>query len=427
MESARDVVITGIGVLSPIGIGSAAFWASLIEGRSGVCSLGWFDQSDRPSPPGGLVPDFDPARYVRPRKALKVMSRDIQLAVAAADLACTEAGLAQGAPDPDRFGVVFGADMIAVELGELAGAYRACMVDGRFEFGRWGQRAMSDLFPLWMLKYLPNMPACHVGILHDARGPNNTLTMAEASSLAALAEAYEIIRRGQADVILAGGASSRIHPMVYVRNAGRQTSQRHADPAGACRPFDADRDGMVHGEGAAVFALESRQHAESRGAGGRVLARVLAGTCTFRPPHADGTVRGEAIRGAILTALAAARLGPSDLGHVNAHGLGTTLDDEREAEAIRETLGDVPVTAPKSCFGNLGAATGAVELAASVLGLGQGLIPPTRNYHRPDPRCPVRVVHGQAQAAERPTVLALNHAASGQAAAMVLAGPAPRT
>jgi 3-oxoacyl-[acyl-carrier-protein] synthase II len=427
MDSARDVVITGMGVLSPIGIGSAAFWASLIEGRSGVRSLGWFEPSDQPSPLGGQVPEFDPARFVRPRKALKVMSRDIQLAVAAADLACTEAGLAPGTRDPDRFGVIFGSDMIAADLGELVGAYRACTADGRFDFSQWGHRALSDLFPLWMLKYLPNMPACHVGIIHDARGPNNTLTMAEASSLAALAEAYEVIRRSQADVVLAGGASSRIHPMVYVRNASRQMSQRHADPAGACRPFDADRDGMVHGEGAAVFVLESRKHAEARGAGGKILGSILGWSGNFAPPEADGTVQSAAIQRAIRAALAAAGMGPADLGHVNAHGLGTTLDDQREAEAIRETLGDVPVTAPKSYFGNLGAAAGAVELAASILGLGQGVIPPTRNYHRPDPRCPVRVVHGQAQAAARPTMLALNHAASGQAVAMVLAGQAPLT
>ena len=422
MEPARDVVITGLGVVSPIGIGREAFWASLVEGRSGVRSLGWFSASEQPSPIGGQVPEFDPARYVRPRKALKLMSRDIQLAVAAADLACAEAGLAQGTVDPDRFGVVFGADMIAADLAELVGAYRACMVDGAFDFRRWGDRALADLFPLWMLKYLPNMPACHVGIIHDARGPNNTLTLAEVSSLAALAEAKEIIQRGQADVMLAGGASSRIHPTVLLRNASRQISRCYADPAGACRPFDADRDGMVFGEGAAVFVLESRRHAEARGAGAKILARVLAAACTFEPPREGQLLQGNAIRAAIRAALAAAAIGPGALGHVNAHGLGTTLDDRVEAQAIREILADVPVTAPKSCFGNLGAATGAVELAASVLALGKGMIPPTRNYHHPAPDCPIRVIHGRLEPALRPTALALNHAASGQAAAIVVAG-----
>jgi 3-oxoacyl-[acyl-carrier-protein] synthase II len=215
--------------------------------------------------------------------------------------------------------------------------------------------------------------------------------------------------------MLAGGASSRIHPAVLARSASRQISRRYAEPAAACRPFDADRDGMVYGEGAAVFVLESRRHAEARGAAAKILARVLAGACTFEPPGNGQTLRGDAIRAAIRAALARAAVGPGGLGHVNAHGLGTTLDDRMEAQAIREILADVPVTAPKSYFGNLGAATGAVELAASVLALGTGVIPP-------DPGCPISVIHGRAEPAARPTVLALNHAASGQAAAMVLAG-----
>jgi 3-oxoacyl-[acyl-carrier-protein] synthase II len=264
------------------------------------------------------------------------------------------------------------------------------------------------------------MPACHVGILHDARGPNNTLTLAEVSSLAALAEAAEIIRRGQADVVLAGGASSRIHPGVFLRNVGRQLSRRFADPAAACRPFDADRDGMVFGEGAAALVLEAREHAQHRGAEGRVAARIHGCAAAFEPPRPGMPLRGDAIRRAIRGALAAADWEPGHVGHVNAHGLSTTLDDRLEAQAIRDTLGSVPVTAPKSYFGNLGAATGAVELAAGVLALRHRLVPPTLNYQRPDPECPVAVVRGQAVPLERPTVLALNHAASGQAIAVAL-------
>jgi len=420
MSPAREVVVTGVGVLSPIGIGNEAFWQSLIEGRSGVRSLGWFAGGELPSPLGAEVPDFDPARYVRPRKALKVMSRDIQLAVAAADLAASDAALVEGAVDPERLGVVFGADMIAADLGELAPAYRACMADGRFDFRSWGDRALAEMYPLWMLKYLPNMPACHVGILHDARGPNNTLTLAEVSSLAALAEAAQLIRRGQADVVLAGGASSRIHPAVFLRNASRQVSRRFADPAAACRPFDADRDGMVFGEGAAALVLEAREHAQRRGAEGRVVARIRGCAVAFEPPRPGQPLRGDSIRRAIRGALAAAAWEPSQIGHVNAHGLSTTLDDRLEAQAIRDTLGSVPVTAPKSYFGNLGAATGAVELAASVLALRHRFVFPTLNYRRPDPQCPIDVVHGQGVPLERPTALALNHAASGQAVAMAL-------
>ena len=188
MTSSREIVITGLGVVSPIGIGRGPFWDSLCEGRSGVRRLGLFNGDDPPSPIGGEVADFDPKQYVRPRKSLKVMSRDIQLGFAAADMAYQEAALSPGAVAPERFGVVFGADMITADLSELQPAFAGCMVDGRFDFARWGQSAMAEMFPLWMLKYLPNMPACHVGIAQDARGPNNSITLGDASSLAAMAE-----------------------------------------------------------------------------------------------------------------------------------------------------------------------------------------------------------------------------------------------
>ncbi len=421
MQPSREVVITGIGVVSPIGIGLEAFWKSLTEGRSGVKALPWYGEGGLRPPLGAEVSGFDGAQYVRPRKALKLMSRDIQLAVAATDLACAEAGLASGTTDPERFGVVFGADMIAADIQELVPAFRACLQDGSFDFNRWGSKALADLFPLWMLKYLPNMPACHVGIVHDARGPNNTLTLAEVSSLAALAEAFAVIQRGQADAMLVGGASCRTHPTVVLRNACRELSQRTEDPAGALRPFDADRDGMVYGEGAAVVVLESREHAAGRGAQDKIIATVRSVASAYEPPREGQLLRGDAIRSATRAALAAAGMEAADVGHVNAHGASTRVDDRIEAQAIRDLLGDVPVTAPKSYFGNLGAATGAMELAVSALAFRHGCIPPTLNYARPDPQCPVRVVAGACRALGRPTAIALNHACSGQAVAAVLA------
>ncbi|MGQ9575589.1 MAG: beta-ketoacyl-[acyl-carrier-protein] synthase family protein [Thermoguttaceae bacterium] len=420
MQARREVVITGIGVVSPIGIGAAEFWRSLMEGRGGVRRLSWFDGSDLPAPIGAEVSDFDPARMVRPRKALKVMSRDIQLAVVAADMACSQAGLAHAGIDPDRLGVVFGADLIAADPAEMVEAYRACMDDGHFDFRCWGQKGLGAMFPLWMLKYLPNMPACHIGIIQDARGPNNTHTLGEISGLTAVAEAADVIRRGQADAMIAGGTSSRIHPSVYLRTTARQFSQRLDDPARACRPFDADRDGMVYGEGAAAFLLEAREHAAARGA--NCLARIVAGATAFEPPRPDRTLEGQAIGRAIRAVLAASGLKPSEIGHVNAHGLSTTMDDRIEARAIRQTLGDVPVTAPKSFFGNIGGGGGGVEMAVSVLAFQHGLVPPTLNYERPDPDCPIQVIQGGAHPVDRLTALVLNHSSTGQAAAMILAG-----
>ena len=418
MEPVQDVVVTGVGIVSPIGVGCERFWSALLEGRGGIRAMETFRGSDLSPPLGAAVVDFDPSKFVRPRKNLKVMSRDIQLGVSAADLACTEAGLKSGAFDPERVGVVYGADMIAAELPELVDAWRACMLDGQFEYSRW-REGMGHIFPLWMLKYLPNMPGCHIAITQDVRGPNNSITLAEASSLAAIAEAARVIQRGQADAMIAGGASSRLHPLVSLRFMARQISRRFREPAAACRPFDADRDGMIFGEGAAAFVLESRRHAAARGA--RILARILGSASAFEPHRMAESLRGDGIRQAICSALSAARLKPAEVGHVNAHGVSTTHDDQIEAQAIHEVLGGVPVTAPKSYFGNLGAGTGAVEMAVSVLAIQKGLVPPTLNYERPDPACPVHVISGRPMPVTHPTALVLNHNGTGQSVAVLLA------
>jgi 3-oxoacyl-[acyl-carrier-protein] synthase II len=421
MSVAREVVISGVGVVSPIGIGRDAFWKSLCEGQSGVRPLPPFDTPEFPVRFGAVVKDFDPKEYVTPRKSLKVMSRNIQLAYIAAQLASQDADLAAGTADPDRFGVVLGSDWINVEPWELIEAYRACMVEGRFDFSRWGPRALGEMYPLWMLKYLPNMPACHIAIAQDARGPNNSITLGEVSSLLALSEAARIIERGAADVMIAGGCGSRIHPLSWVFRSAQDLSRRRECPAAASRPFDRDRDGMVYGEGAAAFILESRQHAESRGA--KIQARLLGQSSAFEPVRPGGRTEGTAIVATLRQALHAARLAPGDVGHVNAHGVSTIHHDRVEALAIREVLGGVPVTAPKSFFGNLSAGAGAVEMAASVLAFAAGEVPITLNYEHADPRCPVEVVHGRPCRIERQTALALNQSSTGQAVAVVLAGP----
>lgn len=374
--------------------------------------------SGLPSPIGGRVPDFQPKKFVKPRKNIKVMSRDIQMGFVAADMAWSAAGLEPDAVDPERLGVAFGADLIAIELNELIDVYRKCMDGGKFDFDVWGEKAMAEMFPLWMLKYLPNMSACHVGIGRDARGPNNSLTLKEVSSLSAIAEAARVIERGQADAMIAGGTGSRIRPTVWARHKGDDMTARIDDPAAACRPFDAGRDGMVHGEGAAAFVLESRRQAEARGA--KILARIAGFANTFEPCSNDQPPTGDGIRRAIRTAIQNARMEPAEIGHVNAEGRSTLADDRIEAEAIRDTLGDVPVTAPKSFFGNMSGGTGAVEMAASILGLQRGLVPPTLNYEQPDAQCPVNVVHGQPLPGTQPTALILNHCRAGRSVAMVV-------
>ena len=265
-DNPREVVITGIGVVSPIGIGVDAFHAALLEGRSGVRPITLFDASEFPVRIGAEVVDFDPKEYVRPRKSLKVMSRDIQFGFAAADMALTSAGVQAGKLDPDRFGVVFGAEMIYCDLSELESMYRRCMIEGKLNFDLWGEVMASEMYPLWLLRNLPNMVACHIAIVHDARGPNNTIGQSDVSSLSAFFEAVRVIERDAADVMIAGAVGARVNPTSMSYRGDNDLSHRNDDPAHASRPFDAQRDGLVHGEGAAAFILESRQHAQRRGA-----------------------------------------------------------------------------------------------------------------------------------------------------------------
>jgi 3-oxoacyl-[acyl-carrier-protein] synthase II len=420
--AARDVVITGIGVVSPIGIGREAFWASLLAGRSGVGPIASFDASGLPVRIAAEVRDFDPKQYVKPRKSLKVMSRDAQFAVTAADLAWDDAGLNAATPDPERVGVVIGAERIRNEFGDIEQAYRACRVDGRFEPRLWATTGAAEGYPLMLLKNLPNMLGSFVSILKDARGPNNTLCQAEVSSLLAIGEAAACLERGAADVMIAGGAASRMHPIDWVRSEmAEELSHEIAHPAAASRPFDARRSGQVRGEGGALFVLETQAHATARGAG--ILGRVLSWTSSAAAPAGGTASLSAAIERTIRRALEQAEVAPSQIRFVSAHGLSTRMHDAIEAQALCATIGTRPVVALKSYFGNLNAAGGAVELAATVLALNEGLLPATLNYEVPDPHCPIEVVHGEPRPRGGGPALALNFTAAGQVAAVVIAGP----
>lgn len=419
MAKLRDVVITGVGVVSPIGIGFDNFARSLAMPRGGVGAIQSFDASELPVRIAAEVRDFEPKDFVRPRKSLKVMSRDIQLGFAAAAMAREHAGISDdGSIDPDRTGVILGGDMMYCDIEEIAAAFRACARDGRMEFARWGQYALGELNPLWLLKYLPNMPACHVAIASDYRGPNNTIVNGDVSSLLAINEAASVIERGLADVMLSGGASARIHPSVFAFRGDNWASRRNEEPASACRPFDISREGLVHGEGAAIFVLEASEHAEKRRA--KQFGRLLGFGSAFANRPQDMISFRSAVKRSIEIALKKAKLTPSDVGHVNANGLGTRPHDEMEAAAIAETLGSVPVTAPKSYFGNAEGASGAMELAASLLAIKESTIPVTLNHEKTDPRCPIQVVHGRAVPLAKATAIVLNQDIHGQAVALVM-------
>lgn len=422
MPPSREVVITGAGVVSPIGVGVDAFWQSLCMGRSGVKSVTAFPTSHLPVTFAGEITGFDGKQYITPRKSLKVMSREIQFAVAAAGMAVQNAGLSPGAIDPERLGVVFGAEMMHSPPEEVEAAYRGSVVEGRFDMRHWGEAAMRDIFPLWMLKFLPNMPACHIGIAHDARGPNNTITLGEVSSLVAIAEAARVIERGQADAIITGGVGSWLSPTAFVRCQVLGASQRNDAPERACRPFDAARDGQVFGEGAAAYVLESAESAAARHA--PVMARICGAARCFEPTSRATGLMGTALQKSLRGLLEVTGWSARSIGHVNAHGASSRHEDEIEAQAIESILGDVPVTAPSSYFGNLGAGGGAVELLATLLAFRFDQVPATMNYEDADPRCPVQVVADRPLITPIPRAAKLSFTSQGQAAAIALAGAA---
>jgi 3-oxoacyl-[acyl-carrier-protein] synthase II len=416
-------VITGVGVVSPIGIGNDAFWSSLMQGRSGIGYLRAFPSGEIPTKLAAQILDFDPDRLIGSKKLLKVMSRDIQLGVVAASLAMNDATLPCGAVDPDRLGVSFGAGRISTTPEELADAAAACADENNsFDYARWGVEAMGEIGPLWLLRQLPNMPACHVSIEFDARGPNNTITCRESSALLALAEAVGVIRRGAADCMIVGASSSNVHPVDIAKLSLFDGLSRAEDPERACRPFDFDRDGTIVGEGGAAFVVERYNHAVRRGA--KIYAEVLGVAAGCDGTGFSNGAGGTGLVRAVQSAMRQAGLRPAELGHINAHGKSTQRDDLVEARALHRALDSdvetIPVTALKSYFGHFDAGSGAVELAGSLLALERGTLPMTLNYETPDPRCRLRVVQQEPLRLRQKSALTVNRTAMGQSAAAIL-------
>jgi 3-oxoacyl-[acyl-carrier-protein] synthase II len=309
----RRVVITGIGIASPIGIGVGPFWDALCAGTVGVSKITSFDAGGFASQIAGQVPAFKIGDYVPKhyRKATKVMARDIELAVVAADGAFKDAGLKSRAytdkPEIDgtRFGCNIGAGLISVDLDELTSAMAGSRDGDRLDLAKWGREGMTQLTPLWLLKYLPNMLACHVTIIHELKGPSNTITCGDASSHLAIGEAFRTIQRGDADLAVCGGAETKVQPMGLMRQCllNRVTTTHNDAPASAVRPFDSAATGTAVGEGGGLFILEEYDHATARGA--KIYAELVgfgASQDTYRITEPDPT--GQSYARAVQKALA---------------------------------------------------------------------------------------------------------------------------
>ncbi|MFN9719284.1 MAG: beta-ketoacyl-[acyl-carrier-protein] synthase family protein, partial [Planctomycetota bacterium] len=357
-SSARDVVITGIGIISPLGIGRDAFWSSIQSGRSGLKRIELASYVGTPDCVGGEVSDFNDETAKKQhlkslRKSLKVMCREIQMGVASALQAMEDAGLSPGAVAADRIGVDFGANLMSTPpealLDAAVKAGEPAEVGYTFDYDKWGAGRFDGMEPLWLLRYLPNMPGCHIGIAVDARGPNNSITHDEASGGLVIAEACNSIRRNRADVMITGVTGTRLHTV-------KACHSNHWDPLASgpaelrVRPFDRSRTGEALAEAACSLILEAREHAEARGA--KILGTVL-GTASASVAAKNGTPdEAAAIELAASAAIQRSGLTPDAIGHVNACGSGNPIRDQYEAAALHRIFGaragSVPVTAIKS-------------------------------------------------------------------------------
>lgn len=405
----HEVLITGIGVVTPVGIGREAFWHALLEGRSGAGPIASFDASEMPVRIACEVTDFDASAYLEPR-AVARSDRFTHMAVAASALAWEDAGLS-GLSDTGRAGVVIGSGIGGLSTIE---SEHASFLSG-------GPRRVS---PFMVPKLMPNAAAGAVAMHFGLHGPNLAVSSACATGAHALGEAARYIRFGLADVMLAGGSEAALTPLslsAFARMGALST--RNDDPEGASRPFDAGRDGFVFGEGAGVLVLESAAHARARGA--EPIARLLGYGASADAYHVtQPDPEGLGAQRAMRAALADAGLGPEDIDHVNAHGTSTPYNDRVETLALKAVLGveakRIPVVSTKSQTGHLLGAAGAVEAAACALTIAQGVVPATINLDDPDPECDLDYVPDGPRRVEVRYALSNSFGFGGQNACLVL-------
>jgi 3-oxoacyl-[acyl-carrier-protein] synthase II len=403
----RRVVITGMGVISPLGVGIDTFWDGLVQGRSGVRRITRFDPSPYPSQIAGEVPDFDAAAHL-PRRDIVRTDVFIHYALIAAQGALADSGVKIDGQN-DRVGVSIGTGMGGIPL--LLSSWETLQREG-----------MGGVSAYALPGSLPNMAAGWVSMRTGARGPLFSPTTACAASSQAVGDAFRTIQRGDADVMLAGGTDSLIHPLVIAGFSSiRALSTRNDAPTLASRPFDRDRDGFVLAEGAGLLVLETLEAARARGA--RIYAELLGYGLSADANHPTASSSNGPAR-AMRLALADAKLDPHAVEYVNAHGTSTQLNDQHETEAIKAVFGDharrLAVSSIKSMTGHLVGAAGGVEAIATVLALHHGVLPPTINYTTPDPACDLDYVPNQARRVPIRVAMSNSFAFGGTNAILVL-------
>ena len=405
----RRVVVTGMGAVTPLGDSVDEYWKSLVKGKSGIGPMTLADPTEYPCKVAGEIPDFDPAKYINPREARR-MARFSQTAVAAAALAFEDSGINLSSEDEERMGVV---------MGNGNGGFPTTEDNARTLFKRGGMKVSPYFIPM----ILPNMAAANVSRLFGLKGYTSTVITACAAGTQGIGEAAEAIRRGAADVVLGGGCEAGICQLgLGGFNVIKALSRSEVPPEKASRPFDANRDGFVPAEGAAILILESLEHALGRGA--EILAEVSGYGVSSDAFHAvqpdeDGAGAARAMRWAIEDA----GMQPSDIDYINAHGTSTPKNDMVETLAIKTVFGEgayeVPISSTKSMIGHALGGAGALEAVACIKTIRDGIIHPTINYETADPDCDLDYVPNKARKAQINTVLSNSFGFGGQNACVV--------
>ncbi len=420
----RRVVITGVGMVTPLGADRETIWKRMLAGESGVGYTTLFDAANFPTKISAEVRNWDLSDVGENPDDWKYQGRHTRFAVGAAKKAVGDAGLEGARVDPTRFGVYTGSGEGPQDFDRFTEMMIAGLNGGTtLDIARFTRKGLELLNPIAELEQEPNMPAGHLASLFDAQGPNINCLTACAASSQAIGEAVEIIRRGEADVMLAGGTHTMIHPFgVTGFNLLTALSTRNDEPARASRPFDRDRDGFVLGEGAGMVVLEELELAKARGA--RIYGEIVGYGSTadaFRitDTHPEG-------RGAISCmrmALADAALGPDDIDYINAHGTSTSVNDKVESLAIKQVFGEqaykIPVSSTKSMLGHLIAAAGATELIYCLLAIRDNVLPPTINYETPDPECDLDYIPNVAREKRCDVALSNSFGFGGQNIALI--------
>lgn len=406
----RRVVVTGIGCVTPVGNDVGSMWTSLRESRSGIGNITHFDAANFPTQIAGEVKNYDFTQYLSDAKRFEHSGRNIRFAIGAAHQAVHDANLPATDFDPTQFGVYLGAGEGQQDFQLFMSMVAQSFSEGEIDLAKFTECALHQLNPQEELEQEPNITAGHLASLFDAQGPNLNCLTACAASSQAIGEATEIIRRGNADLMLSGGAHSMIHPFgVTGFNLLTALSTNNVDPTKASRPFDKNRDGFVLGEGAGMLILEELEHAQKREA--HIYGEILGyGTSADAYAITDIHPEGRGAVSCINHALNDAGLNTDQIDYINAHGTSTAVNDRVETSAIKQVLGEhansTPVSSIKSMMGHLIAAAGSVEAIACLLAIRDNVLPPTINYETPDPDCDLDYI---PNAAREQTV---NHALS---------------